>query len=197
MAEDELNLFLDAMADVVPLDATSKVNLVTATIDQQQAQRYAATKKREALARLSLELSEIPLRAPDEIICYRSEGIQSGVFKLFRQGKYQSQGMLDIKNSGLSRAREQLYDFIESSQRQGLRNVLIIHGTGVNNKPFPAQLKSAVAAWLPQLSGVIAFHSAIKAQGGEGALMVMLIKSETARLNTRELTAKGGHLRFI
>ncbi|QYJ99906.1 DNA endonuclease SmrA [Shewanella psychrotolerans] len=195
MAEDELALFRASMADVVPLKADVTVNLCNDMRREAQRAKQAQTKRREIVSLLSLDFSEITPVEPDEIVSFKHQGVQSQVFKLFRQGKYPMQASLALKDLGVSLAREALYDFILQSQNNDLRNLLIIHGTGVNNKPFPALLKSCLVQWLLQLDGVIGYHSATRALGGSGAMMVMLSKSDNARLNTRELTKKGANSR--
>ncbi|QYJ87778.1 DNA endonuclease SmrA [Shewanella mesophila] len=195
MAEDELALFFASMADVVPLKADVNVNFCNDKGREAQRAKQAQTKRREMLSQLSLDFSEIIPVEPDEIVSFKHQGVQSQVFKLFRQGKYPMQAALDLKGVGVSRAREALYDFILQSQNSDFRNLLIIHGTGVHNKPFPALLKSCLAQWLLQLEGVIGYHSATKGLGGCGALMVMLQKSDNARLDTREMTKKGANSR--
>ena len=195
MAEDELALFRASMADVVPLKADVTVNLCNDKGREAQRTKQAQTKRREIVSQLSLDFSEITPVEPDEIVSFKHQGVQSQVFKLFRQGKYPMQASLALKGLGVGLAREALYDFILQSQNSDFRNLLIIHGTGVHNKPFPALLKSCLVQWLLQLDGVIGYHSATQALGGSGAMMVMLSKSDNARLNTRELTKKGANSR--
>lgn len=195
MAEDELALFLASMTDVVPLKADVNVKLFSDKGHKEQREKQALNKRREILSQLSIDFNEINPVAPDEIVSYKHQGVQSQVFKLFRQGKYPMQASLELKGIRAELAREALYDFILQSQSHDLRNLLIIHGTGIHNKPFPALLKSCLVRWLLQLDGVIAYHSATKSLGGGGALMVMLSKSDNARIDTREKTKKGANCR--
>ncbi len=48
------------------------------------------------------------------------------------------------------------------------------------------RFKTYLARWLPQIPEVMAVHSAKPAQGGVGAIFVLLFKSEQARLDNRE-----------
>lgn len=195
MTEEESAIFLASMADVIPLNGDKTAISSQIASSQSQQHKYFETKRREALSRLSDDLSVIEPVAPDAVISMKSEGVQQQVFKLFRQGQYSMQADIDLKGYNVPRARELLFDFIQRSLSCEYRNVIVIHGTGVHNKPFPALIKSCLAHWLPLIDGVIGYHSAPREWGGSGALMVMLTKSEKARMNTRELTRKGAHLR--
>lgn len=195
MTEEESAIFLASMADVIPLNGDKTAISSHIASSQSQQDKHFETKRREALSRLSDDLNVIEPVAPDAVISMKSEGVQQQVFKLFRQGQYAMQADIDLKGYNVARAKELLFDFIQRSLSCEYRNVILIHGTGVNNKPFPALIKSCLAHWLPLIDGVIGYHSAPREWGGAGALMVMLAKSENARMNTRELTRKGAHLR--
>lgn len=195
MTEEERAMFLASMADVVPLNVDKTAVSSQIALSHSQQHKYFETKRREALSRLSDDLSVIEPVAPDAVISMKSEGVQQQVFKLFRQGHYGMQADIDLKAHNVKRAKALLFDFIQRSVDCDYRNVIVIHGTGVNNKPFPALIKSCLVHWLPSIDGVIGYHSAPREWGGTGALMVMLSKSDKARVNTRELTRKGAHLR--
>ncbi|ASJ96717.1 DNA endonuclease SmrA [Shewanella marisflavi] len=193
MSEDDSVLFLASMQGVKPLKSSQVATLHGANNQHSDQLRHQAAQRRLALDKLSLDLAEITPIAPDAVVSVKKEGVQGQVFKLFRQGKYEVQADLDLKGIALPRARELLYDFVVNSQQAGFRNLIVIHGTGVNNQPFPAKLKSCVTAWLEEIQGVQAFHSAPKIWGGAGAMMVMLAKSSQDKLETAEQHQKGQH----
>ena len=92
-----------------------------------------------------------------------------------------------------SRARLEVFDFIEECHRLGVRSVLIIHGKGDSGQD-PEQgsiLKGCVDCWLRELPVVQAFHSARQRDGGTGAVYVLLRKSEKKKAENRERFAKG------
>lgn len=193
MSEDDSALFLASMQGVKPLKSSQGAIQPGINNQNYDPLRHHEALRRLALDKLSLDLAEITPIAPDTVVSVKNEGVQGQVFKLFRQGKYEVQADLDLKGVALPRARELLYDFVVNSQLAGFRNLIVIHGTGVNNQPFPAKLKSCVTAWLAEIQGVQAFHSAPKAWGGVGAMMVMLAKSSQNKQQTVEQHQKGHH----
>jgi DNA-nicking Smr family endonuclease len=68
--------------------------------------------------------------------------------------------------------------------------VVIRHGIGIKNKTKPGILKNYVNKWLQELPAVLAFHSALKYQGGSGVTYVMLKKSDEKKHENRENHSK-------
>ncbi|MEG0445850.1 MAG: Smr/MutS family protein, partial [Comamonas sp.] len=71
-------------------------------------------------------------------------------------------------------AREALGQFIRLSHRTGIRCVRIVHGKGLGSPGRMPVLKSKVQRWLVQKKEVLAFVQARPAEGGAGALVVLL-----------------------
>ncbi|MCG9755608.1 DNA endonuclease SmrA [Shewanella insulae] len=193
MCEDDSALFLASMQGVKPLKDDNAVVPGKGGTSSDGQRRHHEAQRRLALEKLSLELGDITPVDPQAVVSVKHQGVQGQVFRLFRQGKYEVQADLDLTGLGLSRARELLYDFITNAQAAGLRNLIVIHGTGLNSQPIPAKLKSYVTGWLAQIDGVQAFHSAPPAWGGAGAMLVMLAKSAQEKLDTAEKHHKGTH----
>ncbi|OEG72242.1 hypothetical protein BEL05_16150 [Shewanella colwelliana] len=193
MDSTESALFLASMEDVVPLKGERRVP--TSVDREEEVRRYQAAKRLQAIDLLNHDVSCITPVDSQAELSFRKPGIQGQVFKLFRQGKYPVDAQLSLKGVGLPLAKERLYDFIENAKGMGFRNVSVVHGTGINNKPFPALVKSSVAQWLKSLDGVLAYHSAPQFLGGVGVTLVMLVKSDEARLVSRETNHKGVKIR--
>ncbi|WP_119969523.1 DNA endonuclease SmrA [Shewanella japonica] len=196
MSVDDTALFLAEMGDVKPLTTNDKVFVSSQQLDTDahRARRKAAMQN-EYLAKLPIEPRLLTPIAPDEIMSYKRNGVQEEVFRHLRLGKYKKQTVLDLHAYRLIQARELLVETIIQAHEKGERNLLIIHGKGVNNKPYPALMKSAVNDWLMQFDQVQAFHSATREQGGTGALFVMLVKSDEQRIVSGETNRKGSGFR--
>ena len=104
--------------------------------------RRAAETKAEA-AGPGLSLDSVVLLRPDDIVSYKKPGVQDGVFKKLRLGKYPCEARLDLHNHSVERARDALLNFIRASLRQDLRSVIIVHGKGERSQP-PALLKRSI-----------------------------------------------------
>ncbi len=132
-----------------------------------------------------------PLAEPTEwldansMLSYQRPGVQHGVFKNLRLGKYSIDAQLDLHKLTVEQARKLLYQFILDCQENDVRAALITHGKG-EGRETPAKLKSCVACWLPQFEAVLAYHTAQRQHGGYGATYVLIKKSEKQKEKTRE-----------
>jgi DNA-nicking Smr family endonuclease len=122
---------------------------------------------------------------PFDLLSFVRPGVQHGVFKNLRQGKYEIQSTLDLHRNTVEQARQALWVFLQDCQSHGVRCALVTHGKG-ENREHPAKLKSCVNHWLQQVDQVLAFHTAQKQHGGSGATYLLLKKSAQARLRTGE-----------
>ena len=120
---------------------------------------------------------------PFDVLSFVRPGVQHGVYKNLRLGKYDLQCSLDLHGRTVDQARQDIWRFLEDGYSQGIRCCLITHGKG-QGREEPAKLKSCVNHWLPQISYVLAFHSAQKMHGGLGATYVLLSKSPASRQKT-------------
>lgn len=83
-----------------------------------------------------------------------------------------------------------LFRFILEAQKEGLRNVLIIHGKGREAKSHANIVRSYVARWLTEFEDVQAYCSALPHHGGVGACYVALRKTVQAKQDNWERHAK-------
>ena len=67
-----------------------------------------------------------------------------------------------------------LAHFLNACLRNGTRCVRIVHGKGLRSKNREPVLKIKVARWLMQRDEVLAFCQARQADGGSGAVIVLL-----------------------
>jgi DNA-nicking Smr family endonuclease len=128
---------------------------------------------------------------PFEIIAYKRDGVQHGVFKKLKKGRYDIDAKLDLHKLTVAKAREEVFGFIAEAVKYDLRMVMILHGKGDRNPEDPALLKSYTAKWLTELPDVLAYHSAQQRDGGTGAVYVLLKKSERLKRQNRERLGLG------
>lgn len=187
MSTDDRDLFRQAMGDVKPLKNQRKVALEKdADADASVRRRREAAVQPEESRGDELSGDYVTPLDPFAISSFKRSGIQHGVFKNLRQGKYTIDARLDLHRMGVNQARQAVAGFIRDCQQHDIRCALISHGKGENRQPQPALLKSCVAHWLPQLDAVMAFHTAQNHHGGTGATYVLLKKSERKRLENLE-----------
>ncbi|GAM77864.1 hypothetical protein JCM19241_4528 [Vibrio ishigakensis] len=173
------------MGDVKPLQQDTALHKKTHQVDQNHLERRQAAVSLEEELPEYLTLDNAPMLKPDDIIEYKKSGVQDGVFKKLRLGKYPIQAKLDLHRKSLTQARDEVVHFLKQSLRMEARTLLLVHGKGHNSNP-PALIKSYVAFWLKQIDEVLCAHSAQPFHGGSGAVYVMLKKNPEKKLENRE-----------
>ena len=172
------NLFLQQMQNVKPIKVEPKVPLASAHVDKINAEK----RRKVATAELAkdknfLSGEYIEPVDPLAILEFKRDGIQLGVYRNLRLGKYQIDARLALHNMKVEQARTAVFQFIKDCMTYNIRCALITHGKG-EGREQPAQLKSCVAHWLPQFNNVLAFHSAQQRHGASGATYILLRKSD-------------------
>lgn len=124
---------------------------------------------------------------PHDELSFMRPGVQTGVFKKLRLGKYPIEARLDLHKMKVMQARQEVFSFVQECLRLNIRTVLILHGKGESNPDGFGVLKGFVNKWLRDLPEVMAYHSAQRQHGGTGAVYVLLRKSEEAKRENREL----------
>jgi DNA-nicking Smr family endonuclease len=99
------------------------------------------------------------------------------VVRKLRRGGWKLQGQIDLHGLRQDQAREALAEFIRQAHKQGLRCVRVVHGKGLGSPGKTPVLKSRVQRWLVQKKEVLAFVQARPADGGGGALVVLLAQA--------------------
>lgn len=110
----------------------------------------------------------------DPALNYSAPGVGPDVMKKLRKGHWPVQDELDLHGMRRDQARQAVDDFMLKAARRNYRCVCVIYGRGYGSPQGEPVLKSMVHSWLVQTDGVIAFCQARAAEGGEGALMVLL-----------------------
>jgi len=151
--------------------------------------RKAAQQEQLKSGNLLDPASIINIVDPYDFLEFARPGVQHGVYKNLRQGKYEVQSRLDLHRHTVEQARVALWDFVEGCQKHGVRCALVTHGKG-EGREQPARLKSCVNHWLRQIDNVLAFHSAQKQHGGVGSTYILIKKNSLARLSTSEKLGK-------
>ena len=96
------------------------------------------------------------------------------MLRKLRRGHWSTQAEIDLHGLRRDAAREALSTFIRDSQRRGLRCVRVVTGKGLGSPGRMPVLKDKTYGWLMQKQDVLAFVQARAAEGGAGALIVLL-----------------------
>ncbi|ADV26644.1 Smr protein/MutS2 [Pseudoxanthomonas suwonensis 11-1] len=116
--------------------------------------------------------------SPDAVLlrgdasAFRRERVNARDWQRLRRGQFSAQDELDLHGANALEAELLVARFLGESRDAGFGCVRIVHGKGgADGVPV---LKNLVDRLLRQRGEVLAFHSAPPAQGGTGALLVLL-----------------------
>lgn len=183
--------FFKEMADVRPIKQDNTVQHTSRhNVTLAQSLKRQAIENDVALDDNGLSIDFVQPVDPMDFITYKKDGVQEGVYKNLRLGKYAIDSRLTLKHLKFDDARLQIFQTIQECHKRGVRTLLIEHGVGKNSKPFPAFIKSYVNQWLTEMDPVIAFHTALRHHGGLGAVYVLLKKHANQKTENRELHRK-------
>jgi DNA-nicking Smr family endonuclease len=186
--EDEALLLHRLFAGVQPLDRSKGSRIAKQKVEpsasvEQRAKRGAEEAQREADAVHEHLRTLVEGRARFEVADdgRRVEGrrvdLPLDTLRKLRRGVLPIDARLDLHGMGAREARTQLELFLRTMRSRGERCVLVIHGKGEHSSGGMAILRGEIAAWLSQGGSsehVAAFATAREADGGEGAVYVLI-----------------------
>jgi len=169
----EQSLFATAVGAVVPLKKSA-----TPALARARPPALARQRQRDEAAALAESISDAfdveSLLETDDALSFRRRGIGIDVVRKLRRGVWVLQDEIDLHGLRSDAARERVADFVRDSARAGLRCIRVVHGKGLGSPGREPVLKAKVKSWLVQRSEVLAFTHARPADGGHGALIVLL-----------------------
>lgn len=179
------DLLKQAFDGVTPLQQDKVLLKKNQQNDASLAEKQAAAVS-EGATLDPLASSAVVAVRPGDIVGFKRPGVQNGVYRKLRLGKYEQDARLDMHRLTVNEARTELYQFIKECLHYQLRTVMVLHGKGDRDPVKKATIKSHTLHWLEQIPEVIAYHSAQPHHGGAGALYVLLKKTPLARQQNRE-----------
>jgi len=178
-ADNGLDLFLQAVADVRPFQSSAKKPVPAGLHPLQKTARKAGEELQvveegaflQEIGRLKLD-TKFTDSVPDEgelqpLAGNRLRQVKRGVVSVSHQ--------LDLHGLTREEALEALPRFLHSAQKKGQKAVLVITGKG-NHSPEEPVLHQAVASWLRDAGRgiVLEFTPAPREMGGSGAYVIFL-----------------------
>ncbi len=111
-----------------------------------------------------------------DVLSYRRDEVAPMLLKRLARGEYAAQEELVLHGFPARVAETLLREFLRDCRIHGLGCVRIVHGKGRNTEERLPVLKNLVDRVLRHRADVLAFHSPPAAQGGTGAVLVLLEK---------------------
>ena len=175
---DDFALFQKSMQGVQKMDtsniASIEKNKKKKLDSQTLAKRAAATGPMEMdNAELSDTQAMLNPVASQATLNYRIATLQHKVFEDLKAGNLRWFEAVDLHGCTVEDARFAVLQIIQMAKDENQNVIKIVHGKGPE-----AILKTYVNSWLRQHRDVLAFVSAPEKQGGTGAVLVLLKRSE-------------------
>ncbi len=173
----EADLFLEAMADVTPINVDhARRKILPHALLRQQNRTVGERDTLKALRDLIRYGEGFIVSQTPEYMEFANPGASDEVLRRLHNGHYAIQDHIDLHGFSRSEAAPALERFIRHSIQRSLRAVLVVHGRGLTSPGRPV-LKRKVLEWLtrgPLRKWVIALTSAQSCDGGTGATYVLL-----------------------
>jgi DNA-nicking Smr family endonuclease len=165
--------FQALFSDVTPLPPANRI-----TPDRPRPRPMPRQRMRDEREVLDESLSDwTPWEAgyeTGEELIYARAGMPAHTLRKLRRGHWAVQEELDLHGYTSTEARAAVVEFLAHCRREQLRCVRIIHGKGLGSPNREPVLKRKVASWLMQREEILAFCQARRAEGGGGAVVVLL-----------------------
>jgi DNA-nicking Smr family endonuclease len=165
--------FRRATAGVEPLPAQRRVAL-----PRSRPAPVARQRQRDERAALAESLSG-PVSVDDAIesgeeLAYLREGLSRQLLRKLRRGHWVVEDALDLHGMNRVEAEASVGEFLRRCLARRLRCVRIVHGKGLGSRNREPVLKGKLRRWLCVRDEVLAFCQAPAADGGSGAVLVLL-----------------------
>ena len=176
---DDAVLLREALEGVAPLPRPGKVVHERPKPAPVPAQRIADETQVLADSLSDDAALDTGLESGDELV-YLRNGLATQVLRKLRRGHWSVQDHTDLHGLRSDAARKLLVEFLNEALNDGFRCVRVVHGKGYRSRNQEPVLKKKMAGWLQQRDEVLAYCQAPQADGGSGALLILL-KARRAR----------------
>ena len=168
---DDGDLFKEAMQDVNPIKQDNKVRI-------KPARKNIKVRNHESPSNINDVFSDAPVdECPDQLL-YSRDGITPDTLKKLRKRKFHIDNSIDLHGMTVDAARDYLLEFLAECEAGASRCIIIVHGKGYSSPGKKPVIKPMVNRWLRATPLVLAFSSALPADGGTGAVYVLLKRNK-------------------
>lgn len=170
--DDDAALFREAIGNVRRIEIKDQnIPRKKPAADSKMFRRDEAEALRDSR---SVSVAEAYLNSADEL-SYRRPEIPDKWFKQLKRGQISIQDELDLHHCRATDAEVFLKQFLNQAREEAHYCVRVIHGKGLRSESAPV-LKALVDRVLRHRGDVLAFSSAPAAQGGTGAVLILLAR---------------------
>jgi DNA-nicking Smr family endonuclease len=176
---EDAELFRAAVGNVLPVTKTDKV-VLRAEPKPPLPLQHQRDETRALAESLSTDSGAAATEDKGDTSTFLRPGLSRQVLRRLRSGHWVAKHELDLHGYTTPEAKQRMVEFLALALRQGVRCVRIIHGKGLRNlNEREPVLKNKVRLWLSQREDVLAYAEARPADGGGGAVIVLLRAPKT------------------
>lgn len=171
---EDRELFRRAVADAVPLPDPGRTARAPAPkpLVPRQTRRDQRAVLEESLT--GPAFADLLVDSGWEDSSFARSGVSRNVLRRLRQGHFAVQGELDLHGCTSDEALAALMEFLAEAVKRGRRCLRVIHGKGLGSENRQPVLKGKVRSWLVHRPEVLAYCEPRPADGGGGAVLVLL-----------------------
>ncbi len=173
ISDEDLAAFKEANRGTRPLKTKPRVEKQP---PRPNKRRYKAAEDDDDTLPLFVDRDEIPQHESESVLTRKHASISNKILRNLGKAQYNIEAVLDLHGFTVAKAELEVDAFLKSCLLTHRQVVLIIHGKGAPGQ-MPV-LKNKLYQWLCQVEEVLAFCSAAPAQGGKGALVVLLKRKQ-------------------
>jgi DNA-nicking Smr family endonuclease len=166
LSEEDSRLFRETVGPVKPVSWDK--------VEPEKTLPKPRRRRQQAEWADDIPIHDEPLLATGDVLSFAASGIQKRVLRHLRAGKFDIDAELDLHGLTVDEAKRRLGRFIHLCLADGCRCLHLIHGKGYRSEGDHPILKNRINLWLRQHPDVLAFCSAKSAEGGTGAVYVLL-----------------------
>lgn len=172
VAEQDRELFREAVGKIRPLSHQSDTG-PGLTRPQPDARQFELDEARVRDELLTHEFDPASIEMGEEIF-YLKSGQAQAMLKRLRRGHFSIRAEIDLHQMTVAVARQAVTAFLNDAIDHRELCVRIVHGKGLRSSARGPVVKRMTEQLLRRRDDVLAFASARPAQGGTGAVLVLL-----------------------
>jgi DNA-nicking Smr family endonuclease len=169
--DDDPNAFRRAMAGVRPWP---KHPAAPALPRPRAVARFTRADRQDLLHESHAMAADPAVLETNDELTFRRSYVRDEILRKLQRGKLAVEAEIDLHGLRRHAAHAALRQFLNDCVHRGLHCVRVIHGKGLRSGPGGPVLKLVVHHWLRKVENVAAFTSARPADGGAGAVHVLL-----------------------
>ena len=169
--DEDLRLFAQAVGPVRPIAGNDAVNSRKQSLPEPRQSQLDEARVTDELMHSAIDPAEIEV---GEELSYLKPGLSPRLLRRLKRGHFSIADEIDLHQMTAAVARTAIKQFLDEHKRHGQLCLKIIHGKGLRSRADGPILKRLVDGMLRQRADVLAFASAKPAEGGTGAVIVLL-----------------------